>query len=198
VSKVARLDPAEWVAIDAALAQIKTRVGSAALAARDLRRDLRSGDLVGASRCIGYRPEQESCEIYMRSFWRDVEVREFENHVRIRPLSSDPQHPLFNGQWWFYVRRTELDRRYPHALAEPRAADDKPQRRKPGPKPTDDWPDEVAAELIRIAVTDPKALKNVDKLVTKIQTDFPKTDRFVPQDEKPVRALIVRLLKHIR
>ena len=56
----------------------------------------------------------------------------------------------------------------------------------------------VAAELIDIAVTDPKALKNIDKLVTKIQTDFANTRRFVPQDPKLVRAKIRRFLKNVR
>lgn len=77
------------------------------------------------------------------------------------------------------------------------ATDNTPQR-KPGPKPTDDWPKELAAELIRIAVADPKALQNADKLVEEIQTDFADTGRFLPQDPKRVRAEIVLLLKHIR
>ena len=71
-------------------------------------------------------------------------------------------------------------------------------RRKPGPKPTDDWPKELAAELIRIAVADPTALQNADKLVEEIQTDFADTGRFLPQDPKRVREEIVLLLKHIR
>jgi chromosome segregation ATPase len=77
------------------------------------------------------------------------------------------------------------------------ATDNTPQR-KPGPKPTDDWPKELAAELIRIAVADPKALQNADKLVEEIQTDFADTGRFLPQDPKRVRSEIVLLLKHIR
>jgi chromosome segregation ATPase len=77
------------------------------------------------------------------------------------------------------------------------ATDNTPQR-KPGPKPTDDWPKELAAELIRIAVADPKALHNADKLVEAIQTDFADTGRFLPQDPKRVRQEILLLLKHIR
>jgi hypothetical protein len=71
-------------------------------------------------------------------------------------------------------------------------------RRTPGPKPTDDWPTELAAELIHLAVVDPTALRNVDKLVTNIQTDFAKTGRFLPQDPKRVRQEILLLLKRIR
>jgi hypothetical protein len=77
------------------------------------------------------------------------------------------------------------------------ATDNTPQR-KPGPKPTDHWPKELAAELIRIAVADPKALQNADKLVEEIQTDFADTGRFLPQDPKRVRQEILLLLKHIR
>jgi hypothetical protein len=39
------------------------------------------------------------------------------------------------------------------------------QRRRPGPKPTDDWPIELAAAVIRKALDDSKALENVDALV---------------------------------
>jgi len=77
-------------------------------------------------------------------------------------------------------------------------ATDNTPRRKPGPKPTDDWPKELAAELIRIAVADSKALQNTDKLVEEIQTVFADTGRFLPQDPKRVREEIVLLLKHIR
>jgi hypothetical protein len=119
VSKVARLDLTEWVSVDAALAQIKARVGSAELAVRDLHRDLRGGDLVGASRRIDYNPEQESCEVHNRSFWHDLEVRQADGHVRVQPSSYDPHHILSRGRVWFYVRRAELDRRYPHALEKP-------------------------------------------------------------------------------
>ena len=77
-------------------------------------------------------------------------------------------------------------------------ATDNTPRRKPGPKPTDDWPKELAAELIRIAVADPKALQNADKLVEEIQTDFADAGRFLPQDPKRVREEIVFLLKRIR
>jgi hypothetical protein len=73
-----------------------------------------------------------------------------------------------------------------------------PARAKPGTKPTDDWPKELAAELIRIAVDDRTALRNIDKLVRKIQKDFDNTNRFLPQDPKRVRAEIVLLLKHVR
>jgi hypothetical protein len=99
------LDPTEWVPFNEALKQIKPLAGNAALAVRDLqrglRRDPRSGGLVGASRCLSGNPERETREIHKRAFWRNVEVREFDGRVRVRPLSSDPHHPLFNGRWVF-------------------------------------------------------------------------------------------------
>ena len=52
--------------------------------------------------------------------------------------------------------------------------------------------------MIRKALHDPKALENVDALVETMQTEFGKAELFLPRDTKPVRALLLRLLKHVR
>jgi hypothetical protein len=124
---VARLDPTEWAPFDDALAQIKASVGSAELAARDLHRDLRNGDLVGASRRIDYKTNEETCEIHKRDFWDQVEVWQSLGHVRVDPSPRHQSHITYSpprGRW-FYVRRRELDTRHPRAI---------PEKAKPPPK----------------------------------------------------------------
>jgi len=188
--------PGEWAAMKEAWLRVYASLSNnMPLTKRSIRADLLAGDLVGAARVV--MPDKtERWIIFDPEFWEPVEL----------PYAwavwgyEKPE----GEEWDFFVRRRELDKRYPPAAAnatpsEPRADDVSPRsRHTPGPKPTDDWPKELAAELIRIAVVDPKALQNVDKLATKIQKDFADTNRFLPQDPKRVREEIVLLLKHIR
>jgi hypothetical protein len=133
---------------------------------------------------------------------RLIVVAQFENDghwtARIENTSYAAVQPV--DVWEFEI--DEVRALLPRANdrpSEPRADEvPPPARHKPGTKPTDDWPKELAAELIHIAVVDRKALHNIDKLVKRIQKDFDDTNRFLPQDPKRVRAKIVLLLKHVR
>jgi hypothetical protein len=166
----------------------------------------RFADLVAA-----VRQEKVACKFeYRDERTQPAQRKAFVLTAAFFEREADIDIEFFNSAWVVLKPRKEEVRLKPHTLSfwEPDlkkfwpdgaaapAADDR--RRKPGPKPTDDWPEEVAAELIRIAATNPKAFKNIDKLVKQIQTDFTDTDRFVPQDPKAVETLIRRLLKHVR
>jgi hypothetical protein len=195
------LGPNEWVSFNLALVQIQAAgVGSSELGVRDLHRDLCSGRMIGASRRIGGKPEREKCEIHKKSFWRELKLSELEGRVRVWTVSAqpNPKHILYRGRCVFYVRRVELDKHYPRERAETARPTPEGLKRRPGPKPTNEWPIDLAAALIRKAHDEPKALQNVDALVKAMQTEFDDAKLFLPKDAKPVRALIVRLLKYIR
>jgi hypothetical protein len=171
------LDAAKWVSIDQALSQIKAAgVGSAWLAARDLYRDLCSGRLKGASRCISGYPERESCEVRPKSFWDDLKFLESDGQVRVRPLSPDPHHMLFGGRWWFFVRRAELDKYYPRvtpaaATKMSERAEDEHERRKPGRRPTHEWKSFVAGILAACKLFD-KPVPTAAKMCELVGLEF--------------------------
>ena len=186
-----------WLRVHAALSE------NMRLTRRDLKAHLLAKRLVGAARIIA--PDgSERCIIFEPAFWEPVEL------PYAWLVSGCEKHASEGEAWYFFVRRRELDKHYPRAEAatpslpvtppaEPSpSADQRQQRHRPGPKPTDDWPIELAAAVIRKALHDPKALENVDALVETMQTEFGKAELFLPRDTKPVRALLLRLLKHVR
>jgi hypothetical protein len=75
-----------------------------------------------------------------------------------------------------------------------------PPRRRPGPKPKDDWPEEVKAEIVRIALSDPEALRNpnLDGLNKKIRARFGETNRWLPNDPKETEKIIREFLQRVR
>jgi|SRR5215472_1560075 hypothetical protein len=186
-----------WLRVHAALFE------NIELTPGDLKAHLLAKRLVGAAR-VKAPDGSERCIIFEPAFWEPVEL------PFAWSVTGWKKHASEGERWYFFVRRRELDKRYPRAEAatpslpvtppaEPSpSADQRQQRRRPGPKPTDDWPIELAAAVIRKALHDPKALENVDALVETMQTEFDKAKLFLPRDPKPVRALLLRLLKHIR
>jgi hypothetical protein len=70
-----------------------------------------------------------------------------------------------------------------------------PVRRKPGPKPTGDWPMEVARWLIMVARKHPDALENISQLVRDAREFLQKQGLFAPQEDKDLRRVIQRLLE---
>ena len=112
--------------------------------------------------------------------------------------SISHQWPGAQYRWEFDADKVQALRKAETHPAASEAELTEPQRRRPGPKPTDDWPIELAAAVIRKALHDPKALENVDALVETMQIEFDKAKLFLPRDPKPVRALLLRLLKHVR
>src|SRR5262249_27938195 len=84
------------------------------------------------------------------------------------------------------------------AQAASTTTDHQRRRKPPGPQPTDDWPEKVKAELLRIALTDPKALRkpNYDALNRQIRKRFGDTNHWLPNDadesEKIIREFLQR------
>jgi hypothetical protein len=166
----------------------------------------RLADLVAA-----VRQEDVACKFeYRDERTQPVQLKAFVLTAAFFEREADIDIEFFNSAWVVLKPRKEEVRLKPHTLSfwEPdlkkfwpdRAAvpaDESPSR-KPGPKPTDDWPDALAIELIQIALNDPKVLKNIDALVTRMQADFAERGRFIPQDPKRVREEILRLLKRDR
>ena len=186
------------VPLNIALHRVMASVGDdLQLAEHRLNRDLRSGRL--EAEVVQLSPDKETRTLLKRANWRQWTVRLQQDYTpsglgTIVARVFDKDNKPVSGV--FFVLRPGLDKHYPREL--PAAAPRDEPRHTPGPKPTDDWPKELAAELIRIAVADPTALQNVDKLVRNIQTDFADTGRFLPQDPKRVRQEILLLLKRIR
>src|SRR5262249_2069489 len=136
---------------------------------RDMTRDLRNGDLIGATREIGrFRDpaggivERETVTIRPASFWNDYRVvaSRFYGGATLDPVDRAPNRP--RGTYVF-VRRDGLDKRYPRELptaAQPdtkaaaavaeSAAVDKTHRKEPRTYATirqfaaEKWPDGYA------------------------------------------------------
>ena len=117
---------AAWLRVYATLSE------NPRLTQRDLKADLLVKRLVGAARVIA--PDgSERCIIFKPAFWGPVEF----------PLaywvSGYEKHTSEGEEWHFFVRRRELDRRYPVTAASEQQTpaahgEPTPQRRKPGPK----------------------------------------------------------------
>jgi hypothetical protein len=117
------------------------------------------------------------------------------------------------------VRRRELDKHYPaattptaHAGAETHAnpagaatpsGKDTP-RRRPGPKPTGDWPVLLGAWLVNLARNYPQRLDNVvtrstgiDELVEDARAFLVKHARFAPKEPRDIRAYLTEYLQFV-
>jgi hypothetical protein len=113
------------------------------LTRRDLKADLLAKRLVGAARVIA--PDgSERCIIFEPAFWEPVEL------PYAYLVSGHKKHAREREAWYFFVRRRELDRRYPVTAsseqpttpaAQPAHNDEQPtpRRRKPGPKDKTGW-----------------------------------------------------------
>jgi hypothetical protein len=126
-----------WLRVYAALSE------NMRLTRRDLKADLLAKRLVGAARVIA--PDgNERCIIFEPAFWEPVEL------PYAYLVSGHEKHAREGEAWHFFVRRRELDRRYPVTAASEQpttpagqpAHDDEqptPRRRKPGRKITKGW-----------------------------------------------------------
>jgi hypothetical protein len=124
-----------WLRVFAALSE------DIELTRRDVKAHLLAKQLVGAARVIA--PDgSERFIIFERAFWEPVEL------PTAWLVTGWEKHAREGEKWHFFVRRRELDRRYPVTAASEQpttpaaqpAHDDvqpTPQRRKPGPKA--DW-----------------------------------------------------------
>jgi hypothetical protein len=177
-----------WLRVHATLSEI-TR-----LTQRDVKAHLlaKRKRLIGAARVIA-PDESERCIIFEPAFWGPVElplaywVRGYEKHV------SEGE------EWYFFVRRRELDRLYPVRAASDQptipaaqpAQDDAPPRPKPGQKITKGWRLTAAVELDgfirekRRRPSGPELSERVDKKLKYYpdESDVRKLMRFLLDDE---------------
>jgi hypothetical protein len=131
-----------WLRVYAALSE------NIRLTQRDLKAHLLAKRLIGAARVIA-PDERERCIIFKPAFWGPVEL------PAAWWVSGYEKHASEGEEWHFFVRRRELDRRYPVTGASvqpttPAAHDDvqpTPQRRKPGQKIKKGWRLTAAVEL---------------------------------------------------
>ena len=124
----------EWVALKDAFDRIMSFAGERGLAANYLNQDLRSGRL--GSALVQISSDGEKTETVLDpSVWEQWTVR-------VPPLRVDGLDPNVNRQ--FFVRRVDLDKRYPIAATQTMTAahqsdETRPPERRRGPIPTHDW-----------------------------------------------------------
>ena len=150
------LPPRYWAPLKDAFAQVVVPVGADNLAAHDLTQDLREGLLVSVWRS----PDGSEIRVVNPSEWRQWRVQppyfmfNFgvydglppEHGVYVAPVDENAR-PLVGH---FFVRRRELDRRYPATTPSERRAGDKqptpPLRSKPGPQTRTPTPGPTASD----------------------------------------------------
>jgi hypothetical protein len=149
--------PHEWVPIKKAWQRIDAATGQQwELTKRYIKADLVSGRLVGAALIIA--PGGIERRILARKFWEPVRIG------YAWSVAGWGEHYREGEEWYFFVRRRELDQHYPaqqapdclvgkgrdeeqELQAEPQST---PERRKPGRRPKHDWQVPVAFEVGRI------------------------------------------------
>jgi hypothetical protein len=181
--------PAAWIFGDEACQQIMAAVGSWQIVVADLAASLRSGKIhaIDWVTCEG-RPF--GAYELSSAFWKAHKISidtSWEGHPRLTVKPRD-FHP---GQHNIYFRRADMDALWLSAPAAEPAA--KSGRRKPGPRPQHDWPEQLAAELIRRAIAGELQLNNDSKLADELGQFF--EDRYGWQpDNSGMRKLIAALL----
>jgi hypothetical protein len=146
--------PHEWAALPEAFNRIFA-YSEPMLALGDLHHDLLSGRLESALRQIS-RDGQETWKSLKPSDWRQwrLDYRPgFQIRDVIKVIPIDRDEALDEREHRFFVRRADLDKRYPvtpiaQAMTSDRRTDD--GRRKPGPRIKHDWRIHVAVETHRI------------------------------------------------
>jgi hypothetical protein len=107
--------------------------------------------------------------------------------------------PYWYGRYFFFLWRPELEKVWSGVFPAPTSmteAAQPPQRRKPGTKYKDDWPWEMAPEMVRVAVRHPEMLQNIDGLLLPHMKKFLQDQiGWAPSDSKAIREKIVFLLK---
>ena len=101
----------EWATMKEAWLRVHTALSeNMRLTRRDLKAHLLAKRLVGAARIIAL-DGSERCIIFEPAFWKPVELP-------YAWLVSGCEKQVSEGEaWYFFVRRRELDKRYPRAQA---------------------------------------------------------------------------------
>jgi hypothetical protein len=140
------LDDAQWVLVRKAYnirSEQLTGGGPSSVAAGDLVGGLRSGKLRCMRRSIENREEVERVPA---SFWQGRDIQVEANSIHISSPRRDPRDARTRERpWIYYVWEPDIHYLWPTAQA---VAPD-PKDRKRGKPPTHDWPQVVAAEVIR-------------------------------------------------
>ena len=132
--------PHEWAALPEAFNRIAAGGGPLTVARLALHQDLLSGRLESALRQIS-RDGQETWRSLMPSDWRQWRLqllRTFQSkppEIKVIPIDKD--EALDEHEHCFFVRRTDLDKRYPATPLAPATTSDPrtdDRRRKPGPR----------------------------------------------------------------
>jgi hypothetical protein len=144
--------PSEWAAMKEAWQRVYASLSKdIAVTRRDVKADLRAGHLVGAARVFAPNGT-ERCIIFEPEFWEPVEI------AYAWSVSGWQEHAGEGEAWHFFVRRRELDKRYPdaaNATSSDRPADSMaPPPRRRGPVLTHDW-FSICGEIARRCI-DPK------------------------------------------
>jgi hypothetical protein len=136
-----------WTKLNDAYRDACTRTSSD-LAIAELEQGFAAGRLHAKAEWLDQgRPKQKLLE---PKFWADLEIRRWQNGVALFPHDINKRLPSGTV---IHVWKPDLETIWPtEAPATTAPVDEpKPQRRKPGPEPTADWPMRVARELIRRA-----------------------------------------------
>jgi hypothetical protein len=149
--------PHEWAPFKEAWQRAEAVIGSSLwLIQHDLRQDFLKKWLIAAMRRIA-SDGTETLIILKPEYWQQLKINYAWSITGWKTDAREGEH------WVFVVRRRELDRRYPIATLGRPAPDAKlsaasettgearPQRRKPGPPPTQDWDKVVVRELLQRA-----------------------------------------------
>jgi hypothetical protein len=185
-------DARDWVQLTDAFVQVMSCVGRRDLAEIDINRDLRNGRLGSMKRSPDGTPTQLD-----PSDWQQWTVK-----APLQPQEGVGVEPYVDG--YVYVRRADLDKLYPRAgtPVAPQSNDTEssskttpaPEKQQPGIKPTKDWPNRLAPEMVRVACETPDLLRDRAKLVRHVRKFLADEIGWEPFDNKPLHRELDRLL----
>jgi hypothetical protein len=190
---------AQWIPWDDAWKQGQRVNGSLDLVAAQLTERLESGEIPSIDRVITGHGIVETIEL-SPDFWKQV-------HIRVENILGS------SVAWWpkkgstlrgeigqksdhtVFLGRKAIDAMWPIEATLPKAEiaapnEIKPDRRKPGPPPKHDWPNQLMPELIRIIHE--RGIPKTDAALAKKLADFCITH----WDWQPDQAHLLRWIRH--
>jgi hypothetical protein len=187
--------PHEWVELTDAFVQVMSRVGQRDLTRSCFIRDLRSGQL-GSMKIL----PDGTMTLLNQSDWQQRTVE-----APMHPQEGVRVDPYLDAH--VYVQLVDLDKLYLRAgtPVAPQSNDTEsspkkqpaPEKQKPGIKPTQDWPNRLAPEMVRVACETPYLLRDRAKLVRHVRKFLADEIGWEPYDNKPLHRELDRLLSRI-
>ena len=137
----------DWATMKEAVRRVHASLSEdAVLTRREVKADLLARRLVGAARV--FAPDGTQRYIILDpAFWQPVAF------AYDWSMSGYDNHIHEGERWHFFVRRRELDQRYPVAMSAEQTEPQQPAKLRhtpPGPSPRHDWPEHAAFEAGRI------------------------------------------------